>query len=142
MTNLRSCLLVAMVFSGCSGEANQSASAPRDTQATSWRSGTTVDASWSIKWRALEDPIPVGEPFAVEVIVEGDSERLENAEILVDAEMPHHGHGMNFIPVITGTPELWVAQGLLFHMPGRWELSVDVMEGGRMERVQWTVEVE
>jgi hypothetical protein len=28
------------------------------------------------------------------------------------------------------------------HMPGRWELSIDVINGDETERSQWTVQLE
>ena len=136
------CLLLLLVVAGCGQETAAPEVAPKVTEATPWRSGSTIDETWSIKWRALAQEIPVGEPFAVEVVVEGDPDRLQDVLIHVDAEMPHHGHGMNFIPEISGEPGHWVATGLLLHMPGRWEVSVDVLEDGRMERAQWTIEVE
>ena len=143
MSRLRSvCLLMVLSALGCSSESNQPAVAPENTSASAWRSGTTADETWKVKWRSLVDPIPNGEPFAVEVVVEGDPEKLKDVIIVVDAEMPHHGHGMNFVPELDGEPGHWRARGLLFHMPGRWELSVDVIEDGKMERAQWTVEVE
>ena len=135
-------LLAPLLLTGCSGESAEPVVEPESSAATPWRSGTTIDETWSIKWRALADPIPVGEPFAVEVIVEGDPDRLQEAVVFVDAEMPHHGHGMNFVPKIEGEPGHGTAQGLRVHMPGRWEFSVDVMDDGKMERAQWTVLVE
>jgi hypothetical protein len=65
----------------------------------------------------------------------------------VDAEMPHHGHGMNLVPTVTRAglsngQELLVASGMLLHMPGRWVLSLDTEEDGVLERTQWLIDVE
>jgi cytochrome c peroxidase len=50
----------------------------------------------------------------------------------VDAHMPAHRHGMNYAPKVTALgPGRWRAEGLLFHMPGRWEL-VFVVDGDRL----------
>jgi len=35
-----------------------------------------------------------------------------------------------------------VAEGLLFHMPGRWQLLFDVERGGRTERLEADVVLE
>ena len=50
----------------------------------------------------------------------------------VDAHMPAHRHGMNYSPEVTALgPGRWRAEGLLLHMPGRWEL-VFVVDGDRL----------
>ena len=37
---------------------------------------------------------------------------------------------------------LYVAEGLLFHMPGLWQLMFDVERGGRMERLTTDIDLE
>ena len=50
----------------------------------------------------------------------------------VDAHMPAHRHGMNYSPKVTALgPGRWRAEGLMLHMPGKWEL-VFVVDGERM----------
>jgi cytochrome c peroxidase len=45
----------------------------------------------------------------------------------LDAHMPAHRHGMNYAPsVLKLGPGRWRAEGLLFHMPGRWELVFEI----------------
>jgi hypothetical protein len=62
----------------------------------------------------------------------------------VDATMPEHGHGMNYraslAPLGNGH---WRAEGLLFHMPGRWALLLDVQASAakRTERLQGSIEL-
>ena len=34
------------------------------------------------------------------------------------------------------------AEGLLFHMPGRWDVTFDVDAGGRTERLTSTLQLE
>jgi cytochrome c peroxidase len=47
----------------------------------------------------------------------------------VDASMPEHRHGMNYAPTVKKLgPGRWQAEGLMFHMPGKWEL-VFVLDG-------------
>lgn len=61
----------------------------------------------------------------------------------VDAAMPHHGHGMNVRPKVEalGGGRFRVT-GLLFHMPGRWELMFDRTRNGLLERAQTTVQLQ
>ena len=50
----------------------------------------------------------------------------------VDAHMPEHRHGMNYAPKVTTIgPGRWRAEGLMLHMPGKWEF-VFVVDGERM----------
>jgi len=50
--------------------------------------------------------------------------------------MPEHRHGMNYRPTVATSGEgRYRAEGLLFHMPGRWQLLFDVERGGRTERL-------
>jgi hypothetical protein len=72
-----------------------------------------------------EPTIVVGEPFALEV------RACEGLRLLrVDAEMPEHRHGMNYQPSIHPLgPGRFRAEGLLFHMPGRWRLTFELKGG-------------
>ena len=127
-------LLLAVAVASCGETAP-----PAPVLLTAWRTGETADGTWHVRWRPLVEPIPLGEPFGLAIEVEGGPELVV---IEVDAEMPHHGHGMNFIPQVSGSNGAWIAKGLLFHMPGRWELSIDVLKDGITERAQWTLEIE
>jgi hypothetical protein len=63
--------------------------------------------------------------------------------LAVDAQMPEHRHGMNYKPVVTKIgPNRWKADGLLLHMPGRWEFRFDMRTAGRTDRLAHSVTVE
>jgi cytochrome c peroxidase len=90
-------------------------------------------------WKVAGPPITVGRHFAIDV-------QLCPADAVltrVDAQMPEHQHGMNYKPSLKrvgGAPDgRWRAEGLLFHMPGRWELRLDVQAAGSLERLTDTV---
>jgi hypothetical protein len=85
------------------------------------------------------------EPFTLEVEIRDADGRSPGEAVVVtaDAAMPHHGHGMNFVPRTTALGEgRYRIEGMLFHMRGRWELFVDVEHDGLLERAQWTLEAE
>jgi len=64
------------------------------------------------------------------------------AELLVEATMPAHRHGMNYKPTVTREgPGRWRADGLLLHMPGEWQFRFDIREDGRTERLTDTLVV-
>ncbi len=78
-------------------------------------------------WKVAGAPIAVGQPFALEVQVCPTSATLTR----VDAVMPEHRHGMNYRPSLKALGEgRWRVEGLLLHMPGRWELRLDVQAAG------------
>ncbi len=125
------------------GEATEGSPSASDA---AWTTGETADGTWAIAWRPVGGAIPPLDPFSVEVVVRDPSggEIPVGLGVLVDATMPHHGHGMNVEPRITrrGDAEggaTFIAEGMLLHMPGRWEFTVDVVQGDEVERAQWTV---
>lgn len=86
-----------------------------------------------VMFRTVPAPIEVGRHFSVEAIV---CATPAAQGLRVDAQMPEHRHGMNYRPRVSASGDgRYVAEGLLFHMPGRWELVFDVERDGRMERL-------
>jgi hypothetical protein len=60
--------------------------------------------------------------------------------VRVDATMPEHRHGMNYRPSLKALGDgRWRAEGLMFHMAGRWELRLDVQRGGGTERLRESI---
>jgi hypothetical protein len=91
-----------------------------------------VQAAWKVHGEA----ITVGRHFALEVQLCPASAVLAR----VDATMPEHRHGMNYRPSIKPLGNgLWRAQGLMFHMPGRWELRLDVQGTTGTEQLLQTI---
>ncbi len=61
----------------------------------------------------------------------------------VDAHMPEHRHGMNYKASVTSSaPGAWRADGLLLHMPGKWEFVFVAGVNGRTERLTHLVQVQ
>lgn len=83
-------------------------------------------------WWAEPAPITVGKPFALRLqLCPADAQLLR-----VDATMPEHRHGMNYKPSLKALGGgRWRAEGLLWHMAGRWELRVDVQAAGAEHRL-------
>ena len=75
----------------------------------------------------------VGKHFSVEVAACAKSGPPPRT-LKIDAHMPEHRHGMNYRPTLKPlSPGLWQADGLMFHMPGKWEI-VFFVEGERLAR--------
>jgi len=97
-----------------------------------------------IAYRTRPDRIAVGQHFTLDVVVcpRGGS-AAPAADLRVDAHMPEHRHGMNYRttvkPVDAGR---YIAEGFMFHMPGRWEFIFDVRADGRTDRLTRSVTLE
>ena len=127
------------------GEPEGAASAPAERFTVPSKTGTF----W-VQWTADPWPIPVSDPFALEVALFADEACTQpitlpdaGVPLSVDAGMPHHGHGMNVKPKVerlaAASDARFRVTGMLFHMPGRWELMFDLSREGLLERAQTTV---
>jgi len=82
------------------------------------------------------ETISVAQHFAVNVAVCSKSASVIPESIRVDAHMPEHRHGMNYAPLLKPLgPGRWRAEGLMFHMPGKWEFVFEIRAAGRTDRV-------
>lgn len=109
--------------------------------------GGRVDSnagSYSVSFEPSPRPIPLNQPFDVAFTVSArGGATLGSVSVDVDARMPAHRHGMSRAAKVTSLPGgKYLAQGLMLHMPGRWELYFDITEGGRTERAQVDVDLE
>lgn len=72
-------------------------------------------------------PLPLGRHFALDIVVCPAAGQPLPATLAVDADMPAHRHGMNYRSTVTALGEgRFRAEGLMFHMAGRWRLLFDV----------------
>lgn len=94
---------------------------------------TALSASLQLRAKAGEGP-GVGEPFGLQVIVCPRQAGARITGLSLEASMPEHQHGMNYRPRLSqsafpsagaGARRL-EAEGLLFHMPGKWLIEVTV----------------
>jgi hypothetical protein len=93
-------------------------------------------AQYRLAWRSDPAPIPVGRLFALEVTVCPRAPGGTVAGLGVDARMPAQGHGMNYKPSVKPVGDgRYRVEGLMFHMPGQWELVFELREAGRVERI-------
>jgi cytochrome c peroxidase len=93
--------------------------------------GTRLESPrFSLVFRTEE--IAVAKHFKLEVAACSKAGGRAPASLKVDATMPEHRHGMNYAPTLKPLgPGRWQAEGLMFHMPGRWEF-VFVVDGERL----------
>jgi hypothetical protein len=104
--------------------------------------GTRLESpSYVLAYRT--EPPAVGRHFSLELAVcARDGARLPES-VKVDAHMPEHRHGMNDLPELKPLgPGRWRAEGLMLHMPGRWELVFELRGRGASERLARSLTLE
>lgn len=109
-------------------------------------------ANYLVAFRTQPPRIAVGKHFSVEFETFPKGDAPAPAGVAVDAFMPEHGHGMNYRAVVkpaataksAGSPSgaHYRADGLMFHMPGRWDFYFDVRSAGRTERATRSIVLE
>jgi len=90
---------------------------------------------FALAYRLEPGKVAIGKPFAIEI---GYCARGPGpSRLAVDAEMPDHRHGMNYRPRLTVTgPGRARVEGMVFHMPGRWDLLFDLEDAVGRERLR------
>ncbi|HVE39865.1 MAG TPA: FixH family protein [Planctomycetota bacterium] len=130
-------LLTLVLLFGAAGCDQAPAGRGRDVRTFDSNGG-----KYTIELTTSPSPIATNQPFDVAVTVTPKSGPAADLDVQVDARMPAHFHGMNRVAKVTrGSGNSWKAEGLLFHMPGHWELYVDVTQGGATERAQLDVDL-
>lgn len=118
---------------------------PLAAPAIAWRTAPSAAGTWQVSWRPELEPIPFGEPCALEVRVLGADGGAAPADLQlrVDAGMPAHGHGtLRRAQVIGLDPGRFRVEGLYLHMPGSWSLFLDVGRAGVFERAGFEFEAD
>ena len=103
-------------------------------------SGRIESRDTVLLYRTVPPRIEVGKHFAVDAVV---CATAAPSALRVDAQMPAHRHGMNYRARVAPQGEgRYRAEGLLFHMPGKWQFLFDVERPGGTERLTADVLVE
>jgi hypothetical protein len=131
-------VLAGALATGCAGDKKDAPAEPKPAQdraVDQTRVRETSGGSYHVSYAPFPYPIPLNKVFALEVRVYTDAAmttRAKDVTIGVDAAMPSHHHGMNLVPRAERIGDgIFRVTGMLFHMPGYWEIYVDVREGGR-----------
>ncbi len=94
---------------------------------------TISGTRYALAWIAVPD-IRVSEFFTLEITVCAAPGQPAARTLRVDATMPEHQHGMNYrASVRPRGPGRFVAEGMLLHMPGRWQLTFEINVGAQRE---------
>jgi len=93
-----------------------------------------------LSYRTKPAKLAVGQHFLVEMAVCPKDGQAAPEGVRVDGFMPEHNHGMNYAAVVKpGKSGRYLAEGMLFHMPGKWDFIFEVRGGGKTDRMTQTV---
>jgi hypothetical protein len=85
------------------------------------------DGALQIAFAPQPAPLATGRHFALDIVVCPPPGTAPPAKLAVDADMPAHRHGMNYRASVTALGGgRFRAEGLMFHMAGRWRLLFDL----------------
>ena len=87
--------------------------------------------TWKAWWRSEPAIVEIGRHFAIRFHLCGPPARTAK----VRGWMPDHRHGMNYRAAVSLTGPKGAARGLLFHMPGRWQLILDIAGAAGREKL-------
>jgi hypothetical protein len=114
---------------------------PAESDETQSQTGAFV-----VEYDPEPEPIPFNKLFSLRVrVLENTPIRspAKDVQVVADAAMPEHGHGMNTKPTTRLLrPGEFMIEGMLFHMPGQWEIYIDVTRDGVTERARFPVTLE
>ncbi len=92
-----------------------------------------------LAYAPLPAPLATGRHFALDIVVCPKTGASLPVALRVDAQMPAHGHGMNYRPTVRPVGDAgdarYRADGLLLHMAGHWRLVFEVSADGRLQRL-------
>jgi YtkA-like len=71
-------------------------------------------------------PIPVGKQFNVAFEICALNEKPLPSDVKIDADMPAHKHGMNYKAKVSKNGNGYLAEGLMFHMRGKWRVTFEL----------------
>jgi hypothetical protein len=91
--------------------------------------GTEIAVRW-------EPELKLGQFLTAEVVACSPTGAATIETIAIDATMPAHGHGMNYRPKAERIgASHYRFTGLMLHMPGIWQFTFDITQGGRRTRL-------
>lgn len=92
-------------------------------------------ARYAFAYRTIPASIEISKHFSLELMVCAKAGAPAPETLRINARMPDHGHGMNYNAAVRPLGGgRFQADGLMFHMPGRWQFEFEVGSGKTSER--------
>lgn len=133
---IASCLLL-LVSCGDSGEV----AAPKAPGDGSWpTTAVTSGGGYEVTLKPSGGEILWNKHFSLEMNIKSEKPLSGEFNVVVDADMPAHRHGMNTKSEVFDQGEFhFLVEGMLFHMKGDWVITVELSDGGVTETVEYPV---
>ena len=140
------CILIAAAAPGCKKAAEPVQPSPPGTPAAAavWPSKRKTDrGNFTVTIQPEGGGITRNRHFSLDVLLEPGAGAGSPDAVLVDADMPSHGHGMNTKPETAHEGgNRYRASGMLFHMTGDWSIMIEISAGAAKERAFFPVSIE
>lgn len=88
--------------------------------------------------------LPLNQYFDITVEVRSDLQKVlpYSVDLIIDAGMHAHNHGMNVKPIVERlTGNQFKITGMLFHMPGEWFIKATIKRGVMQSNIETTVNI-
>jgi hypothetical protein len=126
---------------------NQSPLTPKAVDALAahpdWTELKSAGGTYIVQFSPPPRSLPLNQLFKMNVHVLNSADRKPvgpEVQLLVDAAMPAHRHGMTTRSKTTmNKPGEFTVRGMNLHMSGDWELYFDITRAGVTERAQTSV---
>ena len=93
-----------------------------------------------LSYRTTPAKLAVSQHFSVELAVCAKDGQPAPESVRLDGFMPEHNHGMNYRAVVKSAGAgRYLADGMMFHMSGKWDFIFEVRGGGKTDRMTDTV---
>ena len=106
---------------------------------------TSDQGAYRLTYISDTHPVPISRLHSWKLHVEtADGRPVEGATIVIDGDMPQHGHGLPTRPAVTqalGNGDYRV-DGMKFQMGGWWQIYVDVTADGRHDKATFNLRLE
>lgn len=102
---------------------------------------TKIESSrYVLSYRTTPAKLAVSQHFSVELVVCAKDGQPAPESVRLDGFMPEHNHGMNYRAVVKPAGSgRYLADGMMFHMPGKWDFIFEVRAGGKTDRMTHAV---
>ena len=109
-----------------------------DTSPVAVSSTGAIVASYSV----LQTPIPLNKIHSWQLMLaDKNGKALDGMNVIFISTMPEHLHGMTTKPRVssTGIAGKYLLEGMNFHMPGWWEITLQISGDGMKEVVHFNL---
>lgn len=93
---------------------------------------SSTNGHFRVRISSAVHPMPINQMHAWTLqLSDTASQPVSSAQIEVAGRMPTHDHGLPTAPRASRTAEAgeYLIEGLRFHMPGQWELTLTISDG-------------